>query len=200
MLYLVDNYDSFTYNLYQLLGTITQTEIKVIKNDELTAAELVAANPDGVLFSPGPGRPENAGNMQAQITQLIGKVPILGVCLGHQAIANVYGGQIINAPKLMHGKPDQIVQTSSSRLFENCPAKFEGARYHSLIVDATVVPEELTVTETTMDGEIMALEDTQNAVFGLQFHPESIMTDPSVGRQLLENFCGICADSKSKVN
>lgn len=200
MLILVDNYDSFTYNLYQLLGTITESEIKVVKNDELTADQLLNEQPEGVIFSPGPGRPEDAGNMQDQISKLRGRIPMLGVCLGHQAIANVYGGQIVNAGKLMHGKPDNITITRSSRLFHNCPSQFEGARYHSLIVDPMRLPEDLVVTAVTETGEIMALEDSRNEVYGLQFHPESIMTDLAVGRQLLANFCAITENSELKVN
>lgn len=186
MIYLIDNYDSFTYNLYQLVGTLTDEPIVVVKNDELTVEELAALNPSKLIFSPGPGRPEDAGYMLEQLKHFIGRVPILGVCLGHQAIAEVYGGQVVHAPVLMHGKPSNIKLVHGGTLFENCPNSFLGARYHSLIV--TDIPTTLKVSAQTADNEIMAIADEKNKVYGVQFHPESIMTDKEVGQQIIQNF------------
>ncbi|MFD1484241.1 anthranilate synthase component II [Lacticaseibacillus baoqingensis] len=191
MIYLIDNYDSFTYNLYQLMGTLTQLPIQVCHNDDLTAAELRAKAPSGVVFSPGPGRPEAAGNMPAMIQALRGQVPILGVCLGEQAIAQAYGGKVVLAKTLMHGKTSTITNLQTGALFADCPPKFAAARYHSLVVAKT--PAELTLSAVADDGSIMAVENDAERVYGVQFHPESIMTDPAVGAQLLKNFLAQCA-------
>ena len=188
MIYLIDNYDSFTYNLYQLIGTISDEPITVVKNDELTIEQLEAFHPSALVFSPGPGRPEDAGNMMELLEHFIGKVPILGVCLGEQAIGEAYGAKVIHAPVLMHGRPSEVELTAPSKIFTACPETFAAARYHSLIVDPTTVPNNLSVTATTEDGEIMAISDEAKKVFGVQFHPESIMTDASVGKQIVENF------------
>ncbi|MCH4170216.1 MAG: aminodeoxychorismate/anthranilate synthase component II [Lactobacillus sp.] len=186
MLTIVDNYDSFTYNLYQLVGQLTTEEIQVIKNDELSVQGLKDLHPDRLLFSPGPGNPDEAGNMLAYLDAFIGQIPILGVCLGHQAIGEVYGGQVVHSPKLMHGKASTIYQVAPSPLFDACPATFAGARYHSLTL--ANLPDELTVTATTQSGEIMAVADAKRQVYGVQFHPESILTTASVGSQLIQNF------------
>ncbi|MBU9788564.1 aminodeoxychorismate/anthranilate synthase component II [Lentilactobacillus sp. IMAU92037] len=191
MHYLIDNYDSFTYNLYQLIGSLTDEPITVIKNDAITAEELQARHPESVILSPGPGRPEDAGNMPAILKEFLGKVPILGVCLGHQAIAEAYGAKVVHAPKLMHGKPSEVEISEPSSLFKDCPRQFQAARYHSLIVDPKTVPANLKVTAQTADSEIMALADATNHVYGVQFHPESIMTDPEVGKQIVANFLAI---------
>lgn len=188
MIYLIDNYDSFTYNLYQLLGNISDEPIKVVKNDELSVDQLVALNPTALVFSPGPGRPEDAGNMMELLKNFIGKVPILGVCLGEQAIGEIYGAKVVHAPVLMHGRPSEVEITNPTQIFNTCPDTFEAARYHSLIVDPETIPDNLSVTAKTQDGEIMAICDEKNKVFGVQFHPESIMTDASVGKQIAENF------------
>lgn len=188
MIYLIDNYDSFTYNLYQLLGTVRKKEIKVIKNDQVNTQQLEKLNPEALVFSPGPGRPEDAGNMNQLLQAFIGKVPILGVCLGEQAIGEIYGAKVVHAKKLMHGKPSKVTITADSMLFNNCPTQFKAARYHSLIVDKNSIPNDLSITATTDSGEIMAVSDEKQKVFGVQFHPESIMTDPTVGRQIAENF------------
>lgn len=188
MIYLIDNYDSFTYNLYQLLGTIGQKEITVVKNDQLNTQQLEKLNPEALVFSPGPGRPEDAGNMNQLLKDFIGKVPILGVCLGEQAIGEIYGAKVVHAQKLMHGKPSKVTVTSDSQLFNNCPKQFNAARYHSLIVDKDSIGDNLSITATTDSGEIMAVSDEKQKVFGVQFHPESIMTDPTVGKQIAENF------------
>ena len=188
MLYLIDNYDSFTYNLYQLIGTLSEEPITVVKNDELTAEELLAKHPTGIILSPGPGRPENAGNMMAILNAFIGRVPILGVCLGHQAIGEAYGAKVIHAPKLMHGKPSQMTQLGHATMFNDCPTQFEAARYHSLVIDPTTMPTNLTVAATADDGTIQAVADESNQVYGVQFHPESIMTDAKVGAQIIKNY------------
>lgn len=190
MIYLIDNYDSFTYNLYQLMGTLTTQPITVVHNDDLTAAELLAKHPSGVVFSPGPGRPENAGNMPQMIQALIGKVPIFGVCLGEQAIGQAFGAQVVAAKHLMHGKPSTITVQGHSDLFKSCPTHFTGARYHSLVVKQT--PADLTLTAVADDGSIMAIENDAKKVYGVQFHPESIMTDPAVGKQIVINFLNQC--------
>ncbi len=191
MHYLIDNYDSFTYNLYQLIGEISQSPIQVIKNDAMTAAELKARHPESIILSPGPGRPENAGQMSKILDAFLGQVPILGVCLGHQAIGQAYGAKIIHAPKLMHGKPSEVYLTAPSALFEDCPKHFSAARYHSLVIDPQTVPNYLKITAKTADNEIMAVADERHHVYGVQFHPESIMTDPDVGTQIIKNFLKI---------
>ena len=195
MHYLIDNYDSFTYNLYQLIGTLSKEPIKVVKNDQLTINQLIAANPTSIILSPGPGRPENAGIMPAVLKAFIGKVPIFGVCLGHQAIAQAYGAKIIHAPKLMHGKPSTIHVKNNTGIFQNVPSEFTGARYHSLIVDSDTMPANLTVTAETADHEIMAVADETDRVYGVQFHPESIMTDPKVGITIIQNHLEICQNA-----
>ncbi|GAW99882.1 anthranilate synthase component II [Secundilactobacillus mixtipabuli] len=188
MLYLIDNYDSFTYNLYQLIGTLSEEPITVVKNDELTADELLAKHPMGIILSPGPGRPEDAGNMMQILRVFIGRVPILGVCLGHQAIGEAYGAQVVHAPKLMHGKPSLMTQQGHADMFNNCPTQFEAARYHSLVIEPSTMPDDLTVTATADDGTIQAVADEANQVYGVQFHPESIMTDAEVGKQIIKNY------------
>lgn len=188
MLYLIDNYDSFTYNLYQLIGTLSEEPITVVKNDELTADDMIAKHPTGIILSPGPGRPEDAGNMMQILRVFIGRVPILGVCLGHQAIGEAYGAQVVHAPKLMHGKPSLMTQQGKSEMFKDCPTQFEAARYHSLVIEPSTMPEDLTVTATADDGTIQAVNDESNQVYGVQFHPESIMTDGNVGQQIIKNY------------
>ncbi|MFD1670686.1 anthranilate synthase component II [Agrilactobacillus yilanensis] len=190
MLYLIDNYDSFTYNLYQLVGTLTDEPVTVVKNDTLSVAQLLAKHPSKLLLSPGPGRPENAGYLMAYLKAFVGKVPILGVCLGHQAIGAYYGVPVVHSPQLMHGKASNIHIVQSTPLFKNCPQTFTGARYHSLVLQNTL-PENLKVTATTDTGTIMGIADPDKAVYGVQFHPESILTDPTVGTQLLQNFLKI---------
>lgn len=192
MLLLIDNYDSFTYNLYQLIGQLTDQTIRVVKNDELTVAQVRDLHPAGIVLSPGPGRPEAAGITEAVVRDLAGEQPMLGVCLGHQAICDVYGGAIVAAPVLMHGKTSLIQQTQPNVLMANCPDSFTVARYHSLVA-AAPVGQNLTITAATADGEIMAVADDANQVYGVQFHPESIMTDPAAGRQIIENFLALTA-------
>lgn len=185
MILLIDNYDSFSYNLYQMIGAINP-DIKVIRNDELNISEIRALNPNKIIISPGPGRPENAGICIDAVKKLGGEIPILGVCLGHQAICSAFGAKITYAKKLMHGKTSTVTVNINSLLFKNLPQKIQVARYHSLAVDADTIPDTLEVTGKTEDGEIMALQHKTLPIYGVQFHPESIMTPD--GAVMLENF------------
>lgn len=185
MTVLIDNYDSFSYNLYQHIGEI-EPDIKVIRNDEMTVDEIKQLNPDRIILSPGPGRPENAG-MIIEAIKILGKdIPILGVCLGHQAVCAAFGADITYAKELMHGKQSKVKLDRSCLLFRECPKTVLVARYHSLAVDADTLPEELKITAITTDGEVMAVQHTKYPIYGVQFHPESIMT-PN-GKKMLENF------------
>ena len=189
MILLIDNYDSFTYNLYQMLGEITP-ELKVIRNDAMTVEEIDALRPEGIILSPGPGRPEDAGICPAVIRELRGKYPMLGVCLGEQAICTVYGGRVGYATRLMHGKQSLAKLDRSSPLFLGLPEEILVARYHSLAAEADTLPGTgLLVTAETAAGEVMAVEDRERNVFGVQFHPESIMTPE--GGQILRNFVAL---------
>ena len=185
MTLLIDNYDSFSYNLYQLVGSI-DPEIRVIRNDEMTIQEIHELNPDRIILSPGPGRPENAGNIIEVVKSLGKEIPILGVCLGHQAICAAFGAEITYAKELMHGKQSAVKYETESILFINCPQNDVVARYHSLAVDESTMPDCLRVTARTDDGEVMAVQHREYPVYGVQFHPESIMT-PN-GKAMLENF------------
>ena len=182
---LIDNYDSFSYNLYQLVGEINP-DLKVIRNDEKTVEEIREMNPDRILLSPGPGRPENAGIMIDTVKTLGKEIPILGVCLGHQAICAAFGAEITYAKELMHGKQSQVRFDKESPMFRNCPDEALVARYHSLAAKAETMPKELKITAVTEDGEIMAVEHREYPIFGVQFHPESIMTPD--GKTMLKNF------------
>lgn len=185
MILLIDNYDSFSYNLYQYIGEINP-DIKVIRNDELSVDEIRELNPDRIILSPGPGRPENAGVIIEAVKKLGSEIPILGVCLGHQAICSAYGAEVTYAKQLMHGKQSEVKFDKNCLLFNNCPEYAKVARYHSLAADETTVPDCLTVTAVTDDGEIMAVQHKDYPVFGVQFHPESIMTPD--GKTMLKNF------------
>ncbi|MBO6305220.1 MAG: aminodeoxychorismate/anthranilate synthase component II [Selenomonadaceae bacterium] len=185
MILLVDNYDSFSYNLYQLIGEINP-DIKVIRNDELSAAEIEKLAPTKIIISPGPGRPEDAGVSVEIVKNLSGKIPILGVCLGHQAICAAFGGKITYAKKLMHGKTSLIEVDTNSKIFNGLEKQIKVMRYHSLAADESTLPTHLKVTAKTDDGEIMAVEHINFPVYGLQFHPESIMTPQGVA--IIENF------------
>jgi anthranilate synthase component II len=180
----VDNYDSFVYNLVQYLGELGADPL-VVRHDERTLDELVALDPDAVLISPGPGRPEDAGLSNEVIRHFAGVRPVLGVCLGHQAIGQVYGGDVVRAPQIMHGKTS-LVRHTGTGVFTGLPDPFEATRYHSLVVDRASVPDELEVTAWTDDGVVMGLRHRRHAVEGVQFHPESILTAP--GHDLLRNF------------
>lgn len=185
MIVLVDNYDSFSYNLYQLVGSL-EPDIRVIRNDAMTVAEIAALQPDAVILSPGPGRPEDAG-VCVEAARVLGKsVPVLGVCLGHQAICTAYGATVSYAKELMHGKQSVTVFDRTSPLFADLPEAAPVARYHSLAAVEDTLPDCLRVTARTEDGEVMAVQHTQDPIFGVQFHPESIMTPD--GRQMLKNF------------
>ena len=188
MILLIDNYDSFSYNLYQLVGGISP-DIKVIRNDELTVDEIMALAPSHIIVSPGPGRPSDAGVCEEVIKTAAGKIPILGVCLGHQAICEVFGAEITYAKQLMHGKQSKITFDRDSAIFKGISGDIDVARYHSLAASEIGFPAELKITARTNDGEIMAVEHRTHPVFGLQFHPESILTRH--GKKLLKNFLDV---------
>lgn len=185
MILLIDNYDSFSYNLYQYIGEI-DPDIKVIRNDELSIKELRELAPERIILSPGPGRPEDAGIIIEAVKELGKDIPFLGVCLGHQAICSAYGAKITYAKRLMHGKQSEVSFDLNSPLFRNCPEQSLVARYHSLAASSETIPDSLKVTAKTIDGEIMAVQHTEYPVFGVQFHPESIMTP--YGKTILYNF------------
>lgn len=188
MILLIDNYDSFSYNLVQFAGSINP-DIKVIRNDEKTIEEIEEMNPDQIILSPGPGYPKDAGICEEIVLKLQGKFPILGVCLGHQAICEVYGGKISHAKELMHGKKSRIKIDSNSPIFEGMEEEMDAARYHSLAAEAESLPKDLKVIAVSRDGEVMAVQHEKYPVYGLQFHPESILTPD--GRKILENFLKI---------
>ena len=185
MTLLIDNYDSFSYNLYQLIGAL-DSDIRVIRNDALTVSEIARLAPERIILSPGPGRPADAGVCEDVIRAFAGKTPILGVCLGHQAICEVYGATVSYAKQLMHGKSSQVEVDPSCPIFRGLPPVVRAARYHSLAAVESTLPPELIVTARADDGEIMAVRHAQYAVFGLQFHPESILTPDGV--TMIQNF------------
>jgi anthranilate synthase/aminodeoxychorismate synthase-like glutamine amidotransferase len=184
MLLVIDNYDSFTYNLVQYLSEIGQ-EVRVVRNDELPAADIAALAPSHIVISPGPCTPNEAGISLEVIRVYAGKIPILGVCLGHQSIGQAFGGKVVRAPRVMHGKTSQIFHDGKG-LFTGLPNPFEATRYHSLVIERTSVPDTLEVTARTADQEIMAVRHRTLAVEGVQFHPESFLT--TCGKDLLRNF------------
>ena len=181
---IIDNYDSFTYNLVQYFGVLG-CEVIVRRNDEITVAETEVLAPDRICISPGPGRPENAGISNEIIRALGPKTPILGVCLGHQCIGAVFGAEIVSAPRLMHGKTSPV-RHHGAGVFNNLPNPFEATRYHSLIVQRETLPACLEVTAETAEGEVMGLQHREFPIYGVQFHPESILTGE--GLALLRNF------------
>lgn len=180
----LDNYDSFTYNLVQYLGELGAEPI-VVRNDASRVADLVALQPAGVLLSPGPGRPENSGVLCESITAFAGVVPVLGVCLGHQAIGHVYGAKVVSAPQLVHGKTSEVHHTGEG-IFAGSPSPITATRYHSLIIERESLPPELVVTAQTQDGMIMGVRHRDLDVEGVQFHPESILT--TLGHNLIRIF------------
>lgn len=185
MILLIDNYDSFSYNLYQLIGEL-EPDIRVIRNDEMTVEEIRDLKPDRIILSPGPGRPEDAG-VTIEAAKTLGKeIPVLGVCLGHQAICAAFGATVAYAKELMHGKQSDVKFDPKCVLFQGCPEVAKVARYHSLAADPQTIPDCLKVTAVTTDGEVMAVRHKEYPVFGVQFHPESIMTPD--GKKMLENF------------
>lgn len=187
MLLVIDNYDSFTYNLVQYLGELGE-RIEVRRNDEVTVEQIEAMKPDRILISPGPGTPADAGITMNVIEEFAGKLPILGVCLGHQAIGQVFGGRVVRASRLFHGKPSQV-QHDGKTIFDGLENPFPAGRYHSLIVERETLPDELEISATTPNGTIMGLRHRRLKIEGVQFHPESIMT--TEGKKLLANFLSL---------
>ena len=195
MILLIDNYDSFSYNVYQLVGSVNP-DIRVIRNDECGVDEIRAMNPSHIILSPGPGRPDKAGVCENVIRELGGRIPILGICLGHQAICEVAGATVTYASHLMHGKQSLATLDTDSVLFRGMKKVITVARYHSLVADPQTIPAELKVTAVTEDGEVMAVEQTEKQIYGVQFHPEVFHSED--GTQMLRNFvvdvCGCKQD------
>ncbi len=188
MVLLIDNYDSFSYNVYQLIGSI-DPDIKVIRNDEITIEEIEALDPAHIIISPGPGKPCDAGICEKVIEYFSGKKPIMGICLGHQAICEVFGAKVTYAKQLMHGKQSVAKLDTDSVLFKGMDKDCTVARYHSLAAEPSTIPECLKVTATTEDGEVMAVEHRNYQIYGVQFHPESVLTPD--GKHIMENFLAV---------
>lgn len=188
MILLIDNYDSFSYNLYQYIGAIC-SDVKAVRNDQITVDEIRRLKPSHLVLSPGPGFPKDAGICLDAAKKLEGKMPILGVCLGHQTIGEAYGGKVVHAPKLMHGKTSKIKLNTDCQLFKGMPQIIEAARYHSLVVEKNSLPDCLQITATDSDGEIMGLKHKDYPTYGIQFHPESFMTQN--GLDIIKNFLNI---------
>lgn len=188
MILLVDNYDSFSFNLVQVIGELIQgkEELKVIRNDELSVEEIMALKPSHIVISPGPGKPSDAGICEELIKTALGKIPLMGVCLGHQAICEALGGRITYAPELMHGKQSRVKVKNETLMFKGLPEEIVVARYHSLVAAKDMLPDCLEVTAVDEKGEIMAVQHRTSQLYGLQFHPESIMTPD--GRSMVQNF------------
>lgn len=193
MILIVDNYDSFTYNLYQMCGAVNP-DVRVIRNDELAADEIEALCASHILLSPGPGRPADAGICEELVTRMAGRVPILGVCLGHQAICEAFGAAVGYAKTLMHGKRDAVHVANGNPVFRGLPPLLMAGRYHSLSVERGTLPDELLVIAETDDGEVMGVKHRDCDVYGLQFHPESILTDG--GERIIANFLRIGGDDR----
>lgn len=187
MVLLIDNYDSFSYNLYQALGALCGGEaVRVVRNDRVTVEEIRALRPSHLVLSPGPGFPRSAGVCMEAAKRLAGELPILGVCLGHQAIGETFGGRVVHAPRLMHGKTSLVRLDTRCPLFAGLPEETEVARYHSLVVERETLPSCLEVTAQDAEGQVMGLRHRERPVFGIQFHPESFMT--ARGADMLRNF------------
>ena len=184
MILIIDNYDSFTYNIVQYVGSIN-SNIRVIKNDECSIDEIISLPLSHILISPGPGNPDDTGATKEIVNNFFGKIPILGICLGHQLLASIYGANIICSKNIVHGKMSNIVVSEKSEIFKSLPRSFDVVRYHSLIVENDSFAD-ISITAKTNENEIMALEDQDNKVYGLQFHPESISTQ--YGINMIENF------------
>ncbi len=187
MILIIDNYDSFTYNLVQYIGELHDT-VKVVRNDKISIQEVTDLNPSHVILSPGPCTPSEAGICVDLVRSIPETIPLLGVCLGHQSIGQAFGAKIIRAPHIMHGKTSEIQHTDSS-IFKSLPSPLTATRYHSLIINAATLPNCLTVNATSSDGIIMGIEHKNRPIYGVQFHPESIMTPD--GKSLLKNFIEI---------
>jgi anthranilate synthase component 2 len=185
MILLIDNYDSFSYNLYQLIGGINP-DIQVVRNDRITLEEIEKLAPDHIVLSPGPGRPEDAGICIPVVKHFAGKIPILGVCLGHQSICEAFGGIVSYADRLMHGKTSMAKLDRETKLFAGMPEEIQVARYHSLAAERETLPDCLRITAETKSGEIMAVEHKEYPVYGLQFHPESVLTPD--GEAIIKNY------------
>lgn len=188
MIVLIDNYDSFTYNVYQMVGCI-RPDIQVFRNDALTVDELAALNPDHIIISPGPGFPATAGITIEVIRRFYTRIPLLGICLGHQAIGEALGGKVVHAPQLVHGKRSMVSLDPACLVFQGLPERLGVARYHSLIVERETLPGELEITAQTDQGEIMGLKHRKYPLYGVQFHPESILTDQ--GETMMRNFLNL---------
>ena len=189
MILIIDNYDSFTYNLYQMVAT--KGNVQVIRNDVMTPEGILRLNPAGIIISPGPGRPEDAGICIELIQRVSGKVPLLGVCLGCQAIATAFGGSVVLAPVCVHGKSEMIFHTRQG-LFSKMPLPFQAGRYHSLVADKEKLPRELVLDAETADGLPMAIRHINHPIFGVQFHPESILTP--MGERVIGAFLSLCKE------
>ena len=193
MIAVIDNYDSFTYNLVQYLGTLGAA-LEVFRNDAISVGALEKKEFEGLVISPGPGEPRDAGISEEAIRRFAGRAPILGVCLGHQALGEVYGGRVVRAARLMHGKTSPVLHKGRG-LFAGLDIPFEATRYHSLIVERETLPEVLELTAWTPEGEIMGLKHREHETWGVQFHPESVLTKP--GLKLIENFLTLCRQHRS---
>ncbi len=194
MILLIDNYDSFVYNLYQFIAEI-EPDVKIVRNDKITPEEIEELSPDAIVISPGPGKPSDAGVCIEVIQKLKGKFPILGVCLGHQAIAEAFGATVGHAKQLMHGKVSVLEDVKTdSVMFQRLEKPVKVARYHSLAVEEATLPEELEITARSKDNEVMAMEHKTYPIYGLQFHPESVMTPE--GFKMIENFLKSCKKEK----
>jgi anthranilate synthase component 2 len=191
MILLIDNYDSFSFNLVQAIGELVdgKEELKVVRNDELTVDEVLKLNPSHIVLSPGPGKPSDAGICEELIKAVQGKIPLLGVCLGHQAICEALGGKITYAPELMHGKQSKVKVNNESDIFKGLDSEIMVARYHSLVADKDFIPDVLEVTAVDEKGVVMAVQHKTSPIYGLQFHPESIMTP--TGKVMVQNFVTI---------
>lgn len=189
MILLIDNYDSFSYNLVQLIGSIAKEEIKVIRNDEMSVEEVERLSPEYIILSPGPGKPEDAGICEDVVRRMQGRCKILGVCLGHQGICEVYGARITYAKELMHGKQSLTAIDTEDGIFKGMSKQIPVARYHSLAAEPKSLPDCLKVIGKTEDGEIMAVRHTEYEIYGLQFHPESVLTPE--GEKILKNFLNV---------
>ncbi len=187
MILMIDNYDSFTYNLYQYIGTLNP-DIEVYRNDKITVDEVLAKKPERIILSPGPGYPADAG-ICVELVKRAGDIPILGVCLGHQAIGEAFGAKIVHAPRIMHGKSDVVMLNNECRLFDGIGLSAEVGRYHSLVIDEGTLPDALQITACSDDGCIMGVKHAERPVYGIQFHPESVLTPK--GMKMLENFLKI---------
>ena len=188
MILIIDNYDSFTYNLYQSIAQHT-ADVRVYRNDKITIDEIIALNPAGIILSPGPGRPETAGICVELIARCAPSIPILGVCLGHQAIVTAFGGRVVQAHEIVHGKSTNVSHQGKT-LFDRMPSPFKAGRYHSLVAEKATLPDELTVTAENENGMVMAVQHETYPCFGIQFHPESILTPE--GDHFLSNFVHYC--------